>query len=197
MASSIEQIKELRNLTGAGLSDVKEALDISKGDMEAAKAFLTKKGIAKAEKRLDRESNQGIVASYIHTTNKIGVMVEVNCETDFVARSEDFLQFGKDVAMQVAAMSPLYVSKEEIPASIAAEFKAEVDNDPKFGSKPEAVKATIVESKIKSYAEEYCLLEQTFFKDGSSKIGDMMKGVSAKVGEAVRLKRFVRYEVGV
>lgn len=194
--SSIEQIKELRAATGAGLADVKEALEISKGDLEAAKAYLSKKGMAKADKRADREANQGIIGSYVHTTNRVAVLVEVNCETDFVARSEDFVQFAKDVAMQVAAMSPLYVSKEEIPANIADEFRAEVSNDPKFAGKPEQVVATIIEQKMKTYAEEVCLLEQAFFKDGSQKIGEMMKAVSAKVGEAIRVKRFTRYEVG-
>jgi elongation factor Ts len=194
--SSIEQIKELRAATGAGLADVKEALEISKGDVEAAKAYLQKKGMAKAEKRADREANQGIVASYVHTNSRVAVMVEVNCETDFVARSEDFIQFGKDVAMQIAAMSPLYLSKEDIPSNIVEEFRNEVGNDPKFAGKPSQVVETIIEQKMKTYAEETCLLEQTFFKDGSQKIGDMMKSVSGKVGEAVRVRRFTRYEVG-
>jgi len=194
--SNIEQIKELRALTGAGLADVKEALEISKGDVEAAKSYLTKKGVAKAEKRADREANQGIMGSYIHTNGRVGVLVEVNCETDFVARSEDFTQFAKDVAMQVAAMSPQYVSQEDIPTTVAEEFAGEVKNDPKFADKPEAVRQNIVDSKIKTYAEENCLLNQTFFKDGSMTIEAMLKALSAKVGEAVRIKRFTRYEIG-
>lgn len=192
----IEQIKELRALTGAGLADVKEALTVSKGDMEAAKAYLTKKGIAKADKRADREANQGIIGSYIHTTNKVGVLVEVNCETDFVAKSEDFISFAKEVSMQVAAMSPMYVSKEDIPVEFRNEFRIEVENDPKFTNKPEEVKANIVESKMETLAKESCLLEQAYFKDSSIKINDMLKALSAKVGEAVRIKRFVRYEIG-
>ncbi len=194
--ANIETIKELRALTGAGLADVKEALEISKGNIEDAKAYLTKKGLAKADKRADREANQGVVASYIHNTNKIGVLVEVNCETDFVARSEDFLAFTKEVALQIAAMNPQYVAKEDIPETVAEEFKREVENDPKFGDKPEAVRQNIVDSKMKTYAEEVCLLEQTFFKDGSTKIGDMVKSISGKVGEAVRVRRFTRYEIG-
>lgn len=193
---TIEQIKELRAATGAGLADVKEALTISKGDVEEAKKYLQKKGMAKAEKRAEREANQGMIGSYIHVTNKVASLVEVNCETDFVAKSDDFMMFAKEVAMQVAAMSPLYVSKDDVPANIAEEFAKEVENDPKFAGKPEAVRTNIVESKMKTYAEEFCLLEQAYFKDGSQKIGDMLKAVSAKVGEAVKIKRFVRYEIG-
>jgi elongation factor Ts len=194
--ANIELIKQLRAETGAGLADVKEALEISKDNLEAAKAYLTKKGVAKADKRADREANQGVVGNYLHTTNKIGVMVEVNCETDFVARSDDFMQFAKDAAMQIAAMNPEYISADEIPESVKEEFKKEVENDPKFAGKPEAVIATIVESKIKTYAEETTLLGQKFFKDSSVTIGDKMKAVSAKVGEAVKIKKFVRMEVG-
>jgi elongation factor Ts len=193
---NIEQIKELRAETGAGLADVKEALTISKGDMEAAKAYLSKKGIAKAEKRADREANQGMIGSYIHVTNKVASLVEVNCETDFVAKSDDFMMFAKEVAMQIAAMSPIYVSREDIPESIKEEFINEVANDPKFEGKPEAVRLNIVDSKMKTYAEEFCLLDQAYFKDGSQRIGDMLKALSAKVGEAVKIRKFVRYEVG-
>lgn len=194
--ATIEQIKELRALTGAGLADVKEALEVSNNDMEAAKAYLSKKGIAKAEKRADREANQGVIGSYIHTNNKIGVLVEVNCETDFVAKSEDFTRFAKDIAMQVAALNPQYVSIADIPVETIESFKQEVANDVNFVNKPEDVRTMIFDSKVKKYAEEYCLLEQKFFKDESLKIQDMMKAVSAKVGEAVKIRRFVRYEIG-
>lgn len=194
--ANIELIKQLRAETGAGLADVKEALEISKDDLEAAKAYLTKKGIAKADKRADREANQGVVGNYIHTTNKIGVLVEVNCETDFVARSEDFQAFAKDAAMQIAAMNPEYISEEEIPASIREEFEREVSNDPKFAGKPENVVAGIVDQKLKTYAEETTLLGQKFFKDSSVTIGDKLKALSAKVGEAVKIRRFVRMEIG-
>lgn len=194
--ANIELIKQLRAETGAGLADVKEALEISKDNLEDAKAYLTKKGIAKAEKRSEREANQGIIASYVHNTNKIGVLVEVNCETDFVAKNEELVNFGKDVALQIAAMSPLYVDRSEIPENIAEEFKKEVANDPKFAGKPEAATAKILESKLNTYAEETCLLEQSFFKDGSKTIMDMMKSVSAKTGEAIKIRRFVRFEVG-
>jgi elongation factor Ts len=194
--ANVELIKQLRTETGAGIADVKEALEISKDDIEAARAYLHKKGIAKADKRMDREANQGVVGSYIHTTNKIGVLVEVNCETDFVAKSEDFIQFSKDVAMQIAAMSPEYISADEIPESIRTEFEKEVQADPKFTGKPEAVIANIVDSKMKSYAEDTTLLGQNFFKDSSKTIGDMLKALSSKVGEAVKIKKFVRMEVG-
>lgn len=194
--ANIELIKQLRADTGAGLSDIKEALEISKDDYEAAKSYLAKKGIAKADKRADREANQGVIASYIHTTNKIGVLVEVNSETDFVARSEDFQNFGKNVAMQICAMSPLYLDESEIPANIRQEFVEEVANDPKFTGKPEEIRNNIVDAKMKTYAEEYCLLKQKFFKDSSVSIEEMMKVLSGKVGEAIRIKRFVRFEVG-
>jgi len=194
--SNIELIKQLRAETGAGLADVKEALEISKDDLEAAKAYLTKKGIAKADKRADREANQGVVGNYIHTTNKIGVLVEVNCETDFVAKSDDFQAFARDVAMQIAAMSPEYISKDEIPESIKEEFAREVANDPQFAGKPEKVIENIVDSKMKTYAEETTLLGQKFFKDSSKTIEDMLKALSAKVGEAVKIRRFVRMEIG-
>lgn len=194
--ANIELIKQLRAETGAGVADVREALEISKDDLAAARAFLQKKGIAKAEKRADRDANQGVVGNYLHLTNRIGVMVEVNCETDFVARNEDFIAFAKDVAMQIAAMNPEYISESEIPESLKEEFQREVENDPKFKGKPEAVVKTIVDSKIKTYAEETTLLGQKFFKDSSKTIDDMLKAISAKVGEAVKIKKFVRMEVG-
>ncbi len=194
--ANIELIKQLRAETGAGLADVREALEISKENVDTARAYLHKKGIAKAEKRADREANQGVVGSYIHTTNKIGVLVEVNCETDFVARSEDFLQFAKDVAMQIAAMSPEFISIDEVPASIMEEFQKEVANDPQFAGKPAAALEKIVESKFKSYAEEKSLLKQAFFKDTSKTIEEMLKVLSAKVGEAIKIRRFTRMEIG-
>ncbi len=168
MSISIELIKQLRAETGSGLADVKEALEVSKNDVEAARAYLRKKGAAKAEKRVAREANQGIIAHYVHTTNRVGVLVEVNCETDFVARNEDFQEFARNVALQVAALSPQYVSEEDMPKSTQEELKA----------------------------EDVCLVLQPFFKDGSKTIGDMMKETSAKVGEAVKIRRFTRYEVG-
>jgi elongation factor Ts len=194
--ASMEQIKELRALTGAGLSDVKEALDASNNDFEEAKKYLAKKGVAKAEKRSEREANQGIIASYIHNTNKVAVIAEVNCETDFVAKSEDFMQFGKEVAMQIAAMNPLYVSREDIPANVLDEMKEAVLNDASFASKPQEVKDRILESKMNTFAQESCLLEQKSFKDDSVTIDAMLKAISSKVGEAVKIKRFTRYEVG-
>jgi elongation factor Ts len=194
--ANLELIKQLRADTGAGIADVKEALEISKDDMVAAKAYLQKKGIAKAEKRLDREANQGVIASYIHNTNKIAVLVEVNCETDFVAKNEDFIRFGKDVAMQIAAMSPEYISESEIPESLKEEFAKEVGNNPKFTGKPSEILQNIIDSKVKTYASETTLLGQAFFNDTNTTIGEMLKILSAKVGEAIKIKKFVRMEVG-
>lgn len=193
---NVELIKQLRAETGAGFADVKEALEVSKNDITAAKAYLKKKGIAKADKRSGREANQGVIGSYIHITNKIGVLVEVNCETDFVAKSGEFQNFAKDVAMQIAAMSPEYISKDEIPNSIKEEFAREVANDPKFANKPQNVIQNIVDSKIKNYVEEKVLLAQKFFKDPSKTIEDMLKDLSAKVGEAIKIRRYVRMELG-
>ncbi|BDQ04743.1 MAG: elongation factor Ts [Candidatus Dojkabacteria bacterium] len=194
--SNIELIKQLRSETGASLADIKEALVIAKSDLEAARAYLRKKGMAKAEKRSDKETKQGIIASYIHSNNKIGVLVEINCETDFVAKTEEFNQLGKDIAMQVCAMSPLYIDEVDIPASIRQEFEREVMNDPNFADKPEQVKTNIIDSKMKNYAAQYCLLKQVFFKDGTQTIEDLLKSVSGKLGEAIRIRRFVRFEVG-
>jgi elongation factor Ts len=194
--SNIDLIKQLRSETGAGIADVKQALEISKNDLDGARAYLNKKGMANADKRADREANQGIIAHYIHNTSRIGVLVEVNCETDFVARSEDFIEFGKNIAMQVCALSPRYVDENEIPETIKEEFAKEVAADPKFSSKPEAVKAKIIEDKVKAYAGDTCLLKQAFFKDSSVTVQDMLKTLSGKVGEAVKIKRFVRFEIG-
>ncbi|GIW57531.1 MAG: elongation factor Ts [Candidatus Dojkabacteria bacterium] len=194
--SNIELIKQLRAETGAGLADIKEALNIANNDLEAARAYLRKKGIAKADKRSDRETNQGIIASYIHSNNRIGVLVEINCETDFVARSAEFIQFGKDIAMQICAMSPLYVDESEVPQSIREEFEREVMNDPKFSDKPENVRANIVDSKMKNYVSQFCLLNQIFFKDNTHTIQDLVKSLSGKFGEAIRIRRFVRFEIG-
>jgi elongation factor Ts len=165
--ANIELIKQLRNETAAGIADIKEALEATNDNLEAARDYLKKKGIAKADKRSEREANQGIIASYIHTTNKIGVLVELNCETDFVARNEDFLELGRNIAMQVCAMNPEFLSKESLPEG------ADMEN-----------------------IDERCLLSQKFFKDSSMTIEEMVKSISAKVGEAVKVKRFVRYEIG-
>lgn len=165
--ANIELIKLLRAETSAGIADIKEALEASKDNLDEAREYLKKKGIAKADKRSEREANQGIIASYIHTTNKIGVLVELNCETDFVARNNDFQELGRNIAMQVCAMNPEFLSKEVVPE----------------GTDLEGI-------------EEKCLLSQNFFKDSSVTIEDMIKSVSAKVGEAVKIRRFVRYEIG-
>lgn len=194
--ANIELIKQLRSETGAGIADVKEALEISNDNLDDARAFLHKKGLAKAEKRSDRETNQGIIASYIHTNNRIGVLVEINCETDFVAKNEDFVNFGKEVAMQIAAMNPLYLAPSDVPETLLGEFTKEVKNDPKFAGKPEQALEGIIKSKLETYAKENSLITQNYFKDTSLTIDDMTKAISSKVGEAVRIGKFTRFEVG-
>ncbi len=200
MAFTAKDVQELRQRTGAGMMDCKKALVASDGDAEKAVEWLREKGIATAQKKSGRIASQGIVDSYIHMGGKIGVLLEVNCETDFVANGEGFRAFVHDVALQVAAARPLYVSKEEVPADIVAHEKAiaraQIDNDPKMANKPDAVKDKIVEGKVETYYKENCLLDQAFVKDPSKTINQLVVETTAKCGEKVAIRRFVRYEMG-
>lgn len=196
MSSNIDLIKQLRTETGAGLADVKEALENSSNDLVKARAYLKQKGLSKAAKRAEKEAKEGVVVSYIHNTNKVGALIEVNCETDFVAKSDDFINFAKEVALQVVAMNPIYVSLDEVTEQDKKEIAESVKEDKSFVNKPEEAKKKIVESKIKTFGEEKCLLQQAYFKDSSINIEDMMKQVSAKVGEKVEISRFSRFQVG-
>jgi elongation factor Ts len=198
MASSAELVKELRERTGAGVMDCKAALDSSKGDLTGAVEFLRKKGLADAAKKAHREAKDGVVHAYIHPGAKIGVLVEVNCETDFVARTEDFQQLVKDLAMQVAAANPSYVSREEVPGP-AIEKEREIYREQMADQKkPPQVLDKIIEGKLEKFFAEQCLLEQPFIRDstGKTRIKDMVDQATSKLGERVVVKRFSRYQVG-
>lgn len=187
---SMELIQKLRNQTGAGIMDVKSALDEAQGDEAKAIEILRKKGAAQAAKKAGREAKEGVVMQYIHM-NRIGVLLELNCETDFVARTEDFQALAKELAMQVASMNPQYVNAEAIPMEIAEQEKeiamAQID-----ANKPEEVKAKIAEGKMKKFAQENCLLDQAYFRDDSKTIRQLIEEGVGKMGENIQVRRFVR-----
>ncbi len=192
---SIDDIKRLREETGGGMIDCRNALVKASGDYEAAKRALTEQGLARAEKKAERVANEGRVANYIHAGGKIGVLVEVNCETDFVARNERFIELSRDVAMHIAAMKPDYLDRESVPAEIIAEQRAEFEKAVPAG-KPAAVAEKIVEGKLGKWFEEHCLLEQQFVKNDEVTIGELVAGVSGVLGEKVRVRRFARFALG-
>jgi elongation factor Ts len=192
---STDDIKRLREETGGGMIDCRNALVKAGGDYEAAKRALTEQGLARAEKKAERVANEGRVASYIHAGGKIGVLVEVNCETDFVARNERFIELSRDVAMHVAAMKPVYLDRESVPAEMIAEQRAEFEKAVPPG-KPPAVAEKIVEGKLGKWFEEHCLLEQQFVKNDEVTIGELVAGVSGVLGEKVRVRRFARFALG-
>ena len=198
MASSAEQVKELRERTGAGVMDCKAALEASKGDMQGAIEHLRKKGLADAAKKAHREAKDGVVASYIHPGSKIGVLVEVNCETDFVARTDDFQQLVKDLAMQVAAANPSYVSREDVPGAVVEKEREIYRQQMADQKKPAQVLDKIVEGKLEKFYAESCLMEQTFIRDpsGKTRLRDMVDQATSKMGERIVVKRFARFQVG-
>ena len=192
-----QMIKDLRERTGAGMADCKKALTETSADMEKAIEYLRKKGIASAAKKATRIASEGTVVSYLHGS-RIGVMVEVNCETDFVDRNPDFVQFAKEVAMQVAAMSPQFVSQDEIPAAMTEKEKEIRVELAKKSGKPESVIPKIIEGQLAKWAKEICLLDQVWVKDpeGKKDIRGLLTDLIAKTGENIRVRRFVRFEVG-
>ena len=195
-----QDVKDLRERTGCGMMDCKKALTESNGDMEKAIEYLREKGLAAATKKAGRIAAEGIVDSYIHMGGKVGVLLEVNCETDFVAKGEDFKAFAHDVALQIAAVKPLYVRREEVPADVIAKEReialAQINNDPKMATKPDMVKTKIIDGKIETYYKENCLLDQVFVKDSSKTINQLTIEQTAKCGEKVTIRRFVRFEMG-
>lgn len=195
MQVNLELIKKIRQETGAGLSDIREALESCEGDYEKAKEFLRKRGLVKAEKRIGRSTMEGVIAHYVHSNNKIGVLVEINCETDFVARNQEFLDFGRNVAMQVCAMNPLYLSEDEVPEEVKLQIRSDLSSIPKLAANPEILEKEF-QRKFTEYVEQSCLLRQRFFKDNSVTIEDLMKNLIAKLGESIKISRFVRFEVG-
>ncbi len=191
-----QMIKELREKTGAGIVDCKKALQEANGDMEKAVEILRKKGAAKAAKKAERATAEGAVFSYIHAGGKVGVLVELNCETDFVARNETFKELGHEIAMQIAAMSPEYVSKEEVPSEVVEKEKEILKEQALSEGKPEHIVEKIVEGRLSKFYSEKCLLEQPWIKDDSKTVADLIKEYITKLGENIRVKRFCRFEVG-
>ncbi|RUM87771.1 MAG: elongation factor Ts [Thermovibrio sp.] len=191
-----QMIKELREKTGAGIVDCKKALQEAGGDIEKAVEILRKKGAAKAAKKAERATAEGIVVSYIHAGGKVGVLVELNCETDFVARTEDFKNLGHEIAMQIAAMSPEYVSREDVPQEVVEKEKEILKQQALSEGKPEHIVEKIVEGRLAKFFSEKCLLEQPWIKDDSKTIKDLITDYITKLGENIKVKRFCRFEVG-
>ncbi len=196
MEVTATQIKDLRERTGAGMSDCKKALVEVGGDVDKAIDYLRAKGLAKAAKKAGREATEGAVVSYIHGGGRIGVLVEINCETDFVARNEDFVAFTKDVALQVAAMNPMFVRKEEVDNDVVEKERAVLVAKAKESGKPEAIAQKMVEGQISKWMKEICLLDQPFVKDPDKTIEQIQQDLVAKIGENIRVRRFVRFELG-
>ncbi len=196
MAASIEDIKKLKELTGIGLTDAKKALVEAEGDFDKALEALRKKGLTKAEKKGDRETREGIIDSYVHS-DRIGVVVEVNCETDFVARLPEFREFAHQIAMQIAAMSPKYATMEDVPSDIYDAKKAELLASDSLKSKPAEMAEKIVEGQLSKHFAEQVLTEQAFILDDSKTVGQLIKEEIAKRGENIRVSQFRRIELGV
>ena len=199
MAAEIttQMIKDLRERTQAGMSDCKKALTECDADMEKAIDYLRKKGIAQAAKKATRIASEGVIANYMHGS-RIGVMVEVNCETDFVSRNPDFQTFAREVSMQIAAMSPQYVSQEEVPAAVVEQERAIRLEQARLQNKPEPVMQKIVDGQIAKWYKEICLMDQTWIKDpdGKKDIKSLLTDLIGKIGENIKVRRFIRYEVG-
>ena len=196
MAVSIEDIRKLKELTGVGLTDAKMALVEAEGDFDKALAAMRKKGLTKAEKRGEREAREGIVDSYVHN-GRIGVLVEVNCETDFVARTDDFKLLAHEISLQIAAMSPQYISEDDIPAEERERAVREAEDRVAAEGKPADVAAKIVEGQVKKYFEEKILMSQPYFRNDKQTIGDLIKESIAKLGENIVVRQFRRIELGV
>ena len=196
MEISAGLVKELREKTGAGMMDCKKALAETSGDFEKAIEYLRKKGIASAAKKAGRATKEGAVTSYIHGEGRVGVLLEVNCETDFVARTEQFKTFVKDVAMHVAAANPAYVRPEEVPAEVVAKEKEIAVAQMRASGKPAAVLEKIAEGKIKKFYEDTCLMNQIFVKDPNKTIEQLLKETIAALGENIIVRRFSRFQLG-
>ncbi|MCX7809287.1 MAG: translation elongation factor Ts [Leptospiraceae bacterium] len=193
---SSEEIKKLRELTGAGMLDCKNALIEFEGNIEKAIEDLRKKGIAKAAKRMDRETTQGVIASYIHMGNQIGSLVELNCETDFVAKNEEFVNLAKEIAVQIAAMNPLSISPEDLDPAIVEKEKEIIREQLKQEGKPEHILDKIIQGKLEKFYEEVCLLRQPFYKNQDIRVEEYLKEYISKFGENIRVARFTRYQIG-
>lgn len=195
-AIASEVVKSLRDKTGAGMMDCKKALEETNGDLEKATEYLRKKGAAVAAKRAEREANQGVIEAYIHAGGRIGTIVELNCETDFVAKTPEFRQLAHDIAMQIAAMSPLFVSREEVDQQTMQKeieiYKAQAINE----GKPAEIAEKIAQGRMEKYYQEFCLMEQSFIKDSGKTIKDLLSEATGKVGEKIGIRRFQRFHLG-
>ncbi len=196
MDITADVVKKLREKTGVGLMDCKEALKNTNGDMEKAVDFLREKGLAKMQKRMGRVASEGSIASYIHTGGKVGALVEINCETDFVAKTDQFQNFVKDVAMQVTAASPLYVKREDIPQEHIDREKTIYRNQALESGKPEKIIDKIADGKLEKFYQEVCLVEQTFIKNPDVTIKELLEELLVKTGEKIVINRFVRFQLG-
>ena len=196
MEITAEHVKKLREKTGVGLMDCKEALKHSEGDMEKAVEYLREKGLAKLQKRSGRAASEGVIASYIHTGNKVGVMVEVNSETDFVANTKEFQEFAKDVAMQITAATPLYIKREDVPEDVKEKEKDLYRRQALDSGKPEKIVDKIAEGKMEKFYQEVCLLEQSFIKNPDITIKGLLEELVIKLGENIVIRRFVRFQLG-
>lgn len=196
MSYTMEQVKELRERTGSGVLDCKRALEACNGDIDKSIEHLRKKGIAQAEKKLERKMAAGVVDAYIHPGERLGVLLEVSCETDFVGRNQEFRQFVHDIAMQIAAYDPMAVSREEVPAEVVAREKEIYASQMAESNKPPQVIEKIVTGKLEKFYSEVCLLEQPFVKNPDKRIGDYVKEQIVKFGENIKIVRFARFKLG-
>jgi len=189
-------VKELRQATGAGVLDCKEALQVSEGDFDRAATYLREKGLAAAAKRSQREADEGLIGSYVHAGSKVAALVELNCETDFVARTDEFQELAHDLAMQVVAAKPLYLNREAVPQSVVEEELSVYRAQMADSGKPAQIVERIVQGKLDKFYEEVVLLEQPFIKDPSFTVGELVQKTNARLGENLIVRRFVRFEVG-
>jgi elongation factor Ts len=197
MTITTKMVKDLRDKTQAGMMDCKKALENTSGDMEKAIDLLRQKGLAVAAKRANRATSEGVVATYIHAGGKLGVMVELGCETDFVAKNDDFREFAKDVAMHIAAANPISISRDEVPAAVIEREKDIFIQQALESTKPDAVKEKMITGKIEKFLAEVALLEQKFVKNDKLSIQDLLNDLIGKMGENITIKRFSRFQVGV
>jgi elongation factor Ts len=193
---SPKDVSELRTRTGAGMMDCKRALEESGGDMDKASEILRKKGIAKAEKRTGKTASQGLVVSYIHHNAQVGVLVELNCETDFVARTDEFGQLAREIALHIASADPIGVNPEDVPADLLERERRIAEEQVTKDGKPENIRTKIVDGKLKKFVAERTLTEQPFVKDDSKTVGQLLKEASGKLGEVISVRRFARFKIG-
>jgi elongation factor Ts len=193
---SPKDVSELRVRTGAGMMDCKRALEESGGDMEKASEILRKKGIAKAEKRTGKTASQGLVVSYIHHNSQVGVLLELNCETDFVARTDEFAQLAREIALHIASADPIGVNPEDIPAELVDRERRIAEEQVAKEGKPENIRGKIVDGKLKKFVAERTLTEQPYVKDDAKTVGQLLKEASGKLGEAISVRRFARFKIG-